>query len=255
MKWLKWGGVVVLVLFAILAIARIFLVKQVNQPVSTSLSEDNLPQFIQADWLDLEHVASISKFRSAMGHSYVDSHETCRSMKHYYNLKYSREHFPYRPGGALVPPPDPGTGLPIYSPVDGTISDIENEGDFGEQIFLRPKSHPQFTMRLFHIYPVEGVSKGKTVKAGEKIGEIRRDQNTDIAIETHSSFNKQFYSYFDLMPDNVFALYQAKGVASRSQIVFTKAQRDANPLECQDGRFAKRYENEPGFDQELVNLQ
>lgn len=248
MNKLKWVGLIVLVLIILVAGFLVF-----NRFFSPP-KEDNLPQFIQTDWLDLEHVESISKFRSAMGHSYIDSDEACRSMKHYYNLKYSRQSFPWRPDGPLVPPPDPGTGLPIYSPVDGQITGIQNEGDFGEQIFIEPQSQPKFTMRLFHIYPIEGMREGQTVKAGQKIGEIRRDQNTDIAIETHAVFGKQFYSYFEVMPDSVFTRYQALGISSRDQIVFSKEQRDANPLECQNERFAKRYEDDPSFVNEIVYL-
>jgi hypothetical protein len=34
------------------------------------------------------------------------------------------------------------------------------------------------------------------------------------------------------MPDNLFVAYQARGVKDRAQLVITKADRDAHPLQC-----------------------
>ena len=39
-------------------------------------------------------------------------------------------------------------------------------------------------------------------------------------------------SYFDAMTDAVFGPYQARGVASRSAMILTKADRDADPVSC-----------------------
>jgi len=43
-----------------------------------------LPQFITASHIDISDVASVSRFRSAAGHDFSDSFETCCSMKHYF---------------------------------------------------------------------------------------------------------------------------------------------------------------------------
>ena len=49
-------------------------------------------QFIQADFIDLEKIVAISKFRSGSGHDFSqETDETCRSMKHYYNVQNSAE--------------------------------------------------------------------------------------------------------------------------------------------------------------------
>jgi hypothetical protein len=40
-------------------------------------------------------------------------------------------------------------------------------------------------------------------------------------------------SYFETMTDDVFAEYQARGVASREAATITKAERDADPVPCQ----------------------
>jgi len=39
-------------------------------------------------------------------------------------------------------------------------------------------------------------------------------------------------SYFEVMTDEVFALYQARGVASREAAIITKEERDADPVPC-----------------------
>src|SRR5258708_5244428 len=43
-----------------------------------------IPRIVEADYIDLSKIVSISKFRSAQGHDYCDDFESCRSMKHYF---------------------------------------------------------------------------------------------------------------------------------------------------------------------------
>src|SRR5262249_2384306 len=50
-----------------------------NQPVS---ADQQIPKFLQADYIDLCQIGSISKFRSSEEHDYSDAFESCRSMKH-----------------------------------------------------------------------------------------------------------------------------------------------------------------------------
>src|SRR6266550_2197475 len=52
------------------------------------IDKNNLPKFIQANFIDLDKIFSISKFRSAAGHSFAGGSETCRSMKHYIVPQY-----------------------------------------------------------------------------------------------------------------------------------------------------------------------
>src|SRR3989344_5392000 len=97
--WLIITLIVVAVLVLIFGVANKKLASSINksQPSEAAVDEQSLPKFIQADWIDLQYVASISKFRSAMGRGYPDKHEECRSMKHYFNLIYDRKNFPYSP--------------------------------------------------------------------------------------------------------------------------------------------------------------
>ncbi len=202
------------------------------------------PQFIQADFIDLSKVFAISKFRSGSGHDFSrGSGETCRSMKHYFNVQ--------RPEGVeqlisenkgIPPQPDGKTDIPIYSPVDGKIVSIESEQiSIGKQVYIRSNPYPDFTVRLFHIYLLPDVKKGAKVRAGQKIGVIGQYQNTDIAIMQ----GRKFVSYFEVMSDNIFAKYQALGVKNRNELIISKAERDVNPLRCNGEWFAKNYDNDP----------
>jgi hypothetical protein len=44
-------------------------------------------------------------------------------------------------------------------------------------------------------------------------------------------------SWFDVITDAVFALYQSRGVANRTDLIISKSVRDANPLSCSGGTF------------------
>jgi len=156
-------------------------------------SSGGIAQFIQADFIELDKIASISKFRSGSGHDFsIGTDETCRSMKHYFNVPHFEEGERLRQQNNGLPPKPDGKGdIKIYSPVDGKIASIETEQmPIGEQIYIEPDSAPGYIIRLFHIYKLEGVKAGKVIKAGEQIGVIGQYQNTDIAIEKRSGFRK-----------------------------------------------------------------
>jgi len=234
---IKWILIGTLLLLAIGLLLALFL-----KPEKTS---GNIPQFIQADFIDLDRIATISKFRSNSGHDFSQgTGETCRSMKHYFNIAYSDESGRAWAANNGVPPaPDGKNDIKIYSPVDGKIVTIQKEQSVGEQIYIRPDSSPEYTIRLFHVYKQEGIKKGKKVKAGEQIGVIGRYQNTDIAIQTGGGFKSNFISYFQAMPDSIFANYIARGAKSREQFMITKEYRDAHPLECNGEQFDGNYDN------------
>lgn len=255
-RWWILGGIILLVLitgagFLMLRLKR----TPQNQTIANKVAdvaENNLSQFIQADWIDLSKIASISKFRSGMGHDYsAGSGESCRNMKHYYNLAatFERGHG-WSPGDPPPPAPKPSEAIAIYSPVDGEIAAFEEQNvDFGLTIRITPDSQPKFSITLYHIFPRDDLKPGMAVKAGEQIGQIRTDQNTDIAIEYGPPYSRHYVSYFEVVPDLIFAKYQARGVTDREQMIITKEARDAKPLECRNGSFAQHYENQPDFDE------
>jgi len=210
-------------------------------------SAESPSRFIQADFIELDRIAQISKFRSGSGHDFSQgTGETCRSMKHYFNVPHTEESERLgRQNNFLPPAPDGKTDIKIYSPVDGKIVRIEEEQTTGEQIYIEPTNASQYTLRLFHIYKLDGIKKGLKVTAGQQIGVIGQYQNTDIAIEKREGFNPYFVSYFEVMPDSIFAKYQAYGIKDRSELIFSKEYRDSHSLQCNGEQFAVNYDSDP----------
>ena len=92
--------------------------------------------------------------------------------------------------------------------------------------------------------PVPSRGYWARVKAGQKIGVIGQYSNTDIAVQV-GGFNGQFISYFDVIPDSIFAKYTSRGIKTRDDIIISKAERDVNPLQCNGEQFAKNYDSDP----------
>ena len=60
--------------------------------------------------------------------------------------------------------------------------------------------------------------------------------NFDIAIR-HISGN--YFSYFEMLPDSIFANYQAQGIQSREEMIFTEEERELSPCDwSQEGSSA-----------------
>ncbi len=81
------------------------------------------------------------------------------------------------------------------------------------------------------------------MEAGQHIGYVVRPQGQgEIVtwINLGGGMVKNI-SFFDVMTDEVFAEYLARGIESRSQMTITKEERDANPVACssenQGGKF------------------
>ena len=225
-------GLAILGILVLAVIASVFIFR-------SGAETNNLPEFIQADFIDLDKIYSISKFRSGSGHDFSSSGEKCRSMKHYFNTQDTREKMiSFDKNNGIPPKPDGINDINIYSPVDGEIVGVESDQmPIGEQIYIRPKSNSDYTVRLFHIYLDDNLKKGSQVVAGQKIGVISQYQNTDIAI-MGGGFGRNFISYFDVMPDSIFAKYRERGVKSRDQLIVSKEARDADPLQCNGEIFA-----------------
>jgi hypothetical protein len=114
------------------------------------------PKFVKTDYIDLNKVTQISKFRSFAGHNYSDfiqfgsdaikiqfkAVESCVSMKHYYS------------------PPD--ANAVIRAPVSGVISRVFEE-ELGTQIHITSDAQPAFTFSIFHIVTPTPVAVGVTM--------------------------------------------------------------------------------------------
>lgn len=194
----------------------------------------NPPKFIQADFVELDKVFAISKFRSGMGHDYSYlSGEICRSMKHYFtSIDPTQPNYKYE-GYAVenYPTPTLENDVKIFAPVDGTINLVFTE------VVVSPDLYPNARFRFQHVTPAPGIYSGQKVKAGELIGLVLANQSFDLAVEDGSESSLvekkiNYFSYFSLLPDNLFSKYQARGVKSRDDLIISKEYRDAHPYSC-----------------------
>lgn len=187
-----------------------------------------IPQFIQADFIELSKIAAISKFRSGEGHDFSDDFESCRSMKHY-----------FKPGAQI----DWDT-VQIFSPVDGTVLRTEEEWA-GTKIDIQVEKHAAFIITIFHIRLQMHLRPGDKVMAGQPLGfHFGKPTFSDIAVTINTPKGKKLVSYFEVMPDQIFERYQARGLALRAEVIISKEARDSDPLNCRDGQFSSRSHSE-----------
>lgn len=193
-----------------------------DNPYNSSLY--GLPKFILKNYIELDKIDSISRYRSGVGHDYSDSYEACRSMKHYFKPGYDED----------------WSSVKIFSPVNGTISNSFPESIGGNQVWITPFGMPAFNVSIFHVNLSIPLNIGDTVRSGQQIGTHTGPQTTsDIAIQImapNSTFQR--VSYFDVMTDRLFACYMSRGIMTRDELIISKAARDADPLfPCNGNQF------------------
>lgn len=193
-----------------------------------------IPQFVTHDYTSLDYILAVSKFRSSAGHSFTDELETCRSMKHYYEPKPG-----YLENGVI----------PAYSPIDGRIVEIKEghrwpgaETDYS--FIIQSEEYSGIHFNLFHIDKHDNYTLGSKVNAGDYLGTFRlyypsSDEyagDFDIAVGANTPEGYRYISFFETMVPDLLATYEAKG-ATLADLVITKEQRDADPLECNGESF------------------
>lgn len=193
-----------------------------QSPVTTTAIIDT-GAVIVCDYIELDKIDRISRFRSAYGHDYSDAFEQCRSMKHYYQPKDTVN----------------WGSIKIFSPVNGTVVWLYEEWA-GTQVQISPTQHPLHRINIFHVALQRPLTIGETVTAGQQLGtHIGSQTMSDIAVEYSVQDKRKLVSYFDVMPDSVFQKYVARGIANRSDCIISKEARDADPLNCNGDTFVK----------------
>jgi len=197
---------------------------------------NKIPEFITHDFVNLDMIEKISKFRSGYGHDFSDGFEHNCSMKHYYAYysKYSGD----------------DQTIPVYSPVNGLVIAKWNEGENtgrknDYQIHIVPDNHTYITIRIFHINAT--VNKGDRVKSGDKIGWVQASPTTqeknngilgdtdfDIGVEARTFTGVHYISYFSIMADTLFENYKKRGAESRNDFIISKTWRDAHPVDWEN---------------------
>lgn len=186
------------------------------------IDKDGIPKFVGTNYIELDKIYRISKFRSSVGHDYSDAFEQCRSMKHYFEPKSTLD----------------WTTVKIYSPVTGKITRVEQEWA-GTKIEIASDDYPAFRFSIFHINTAKQYNLDDQVVAGEQLGnQIGSQTMSDISVIVNDPTHQgRMVSYFDVLTDAVFTKYQNRGVNNRSDLMITKTLRDANPLTCSGDTF------------------
>jgi hypothetical protein len=183
-----------------------------------------IPKFVEADYIDLSKIASISKFRSGEGHDYSDDFESCRSMKHYFKPRADID----------------WATVKVFSPVTGVIVRLEEEWA-GTKLDIQVVKSPAFIVSIFHVKLIAALRPGDKVSAGQILGShIGKQTYSDIAVSVNTPKGRKLVSYFDVISARVFQEYRARGLASPDLAIISKEMRDADPLSCQGGGFTSR---------------
>lgn len=187
------------------------------------IDKDGIPKFVNTNYIELSKIYRISKFRSSVGHDYSDSYEQCRSMKHYFEPKSDVD----------------WATVKIYSPVSGIITRAEQESIGGTKIEIASDDYPAFRISIFHINLQGTRIVDDKISAGELLGtHIGSQTYSDISVIVNDPTKQgRMVSWFDVITDNVFNEYAARGINSRSDMAISKSDRDANPLTCSGDTF------------------
>lgn len=194
-----------------------------QKPLDTwDIDKSGIPKFVEKDYIELDKIQRISKFRSAIGHDYSDAFEHCRSMKHYFEPKISVD----------------WSSLKIFAPVTGSITRIDVEWA-GTKIELESEIYPAFRFSIFHINTIKQYKLGDKVLVGEQLGtHIGPQTMSDISVIVNDPTKQgRMISYFQVMNDAVFDLYLQHGLIKREDAIISKDVRDANPLICNGDAF------------------
>ena len=183
---------------------------------------NGIPKFAEVNYIELDKVYSISKFRSGVGHDYSDYFESCRSMKHYFQPKSNVD----------------WSTIKVFSPVQGIVSNIIQEWA-GTQVQIKSEEYPAFYFIIFHVNLTNPLNVGDAVNAGQQLGTHIGSQTwSDIAVGINTPKGWKLISYFDIITDIVLQDYEARGILSRNDLIISREVRDADPLTCTNGEFA-----------------
>jgi hypothetical protein len=181
------------------------------------IDKQGIPQFIAYDYIELDKIMQISRFRSDAGHIFIDDFETeaSGSMKHY-----------FVPLAAVDP-----AAIKIYSPVDGTIAKLTLEWA-GYLVEITPQDYPAFSIWIFHVNLNGNLHVGSKLSAGQELGtHLGAQTQSDVAVWVNTPGNRRkLLSYFEVMPIDIFLLYQNRGVAQREDLIIPKDAAEAEQI-------------------------
>lgn len=167
----------------------------VSTPIDSTIAIPAIPHFVGTEYIELDKIGRISKFRSSVGHDYHDDFEQCRSMKHYFEPKSSVD----------------WSGIKLVAPVNGTVSRMFEEWA-GTQVQIQSKKYPTIFFIIFHIHLAASLQVGDTLTAGQLLGtHIGPQTMSDMAVGVATDKGWELISYFDVLNDSLFQRYQYEG--------------------------------------------
>lgn len=194
-------------------------------------SESSSPPQITTNFIDLNTVEKISKYRSCQGHIVIpqDESETMRNMKHYVVLK------PQYYGGNKVA---------VYAPISGDVSvRSETEKGLEGEVWLGQRGS-DWQVSIQHLVISQDIRDKQKVTAGQTLGYVANrgidivygiGAKTEKVIDGYASPYLALDSIFNHMADEVFDKYRARGIETRDSLVYSKDFRDQNPCKYREG--------------------
>ena len=178
----------------------------------------------------------------------TDQSEPESSMKHYYSpyAQYKEEN-------------GDNSTIPVYAPFAGTITRVIEEvreadpSIVNKRVEITSSENTDYMVVLFHLnlddaypqilndYPTiseiwnhsedDPAYSTSVVAAGDLLGyaDMRMSNDFDVAMLFNDSTNDKWISLFELMPDSLFAAYEARGI-DRVDTIISKEYRLANPV-------------------------
>ncbi len=199
--------------------------EKTDEPVKKDvwdIDNEPIPKFVAQNYIELDKIYRISRYRSSIGHDYSDAFEHCRSMKHYFEPRADAD----------------WTNIKIFSPVSGSITRVEQEWA-GIKLEIESEDYPAFRFSIFHLNPLVEFHISDLVLSGEELGtHIGFQTMSDISVIVNDPTRQgRMISFFEVISDELFTKYSARGVFSREEFIISKEIRDANPLECTGEQF------------------
>ena len=201
----------------------------------------NLPKIASYNFSELDKYSRMSKIRSAVGHDfsyntpeYDATRSSCKSMKHYFiPMGVPKENAAY----ATAPHTFEWMSIKFFAPVDGRIIGVyHTETEYGPQanFTVASSDYPGYFFMYFHVTLDPDLKENSVVKAGQLVGTLGSEEAWgEIAVSIKIGPNDhRLVSFLDVATDEVVEEYKARGFKTASDVIVTKEQRDANPLEC-----------------------
>lgn len=204
---------------------------------------DNIPNVAKANFTELNKFSRMSKIRSGVGHDfsyntpeYDPTRSNCKSMKHYMiPTGVPRDNASY----ATTPHTFEWMSIKFFAPADGRIVGVyssENEYGIENNFSIASTEYPGYFFLFFHLALEPGLEEGSLVQAGQQIATLGSEEAWgEIAVSAKLGPGEhRLLSFLEVATDEVWEPYKSMGVSTASDVIVTKAQRDANPMACDD---------------------